>query len=128
MLKAGAGGYKEAVPIGFLVRVTEGIVGWVTQTGEPLMVGDVSKEPKYLFVQELADTRSELAVPIKIGTETLGVLDIQSTEPNAFDEIDLFTAQTLGDQVAIAIENARLYQETREMAVLEERNRMAREI
>jgi len=61
VLKARAGGYKEAVPIGFLIRVTEGIVGWVAQSGEPLMAGDVSKEPKYLFVQELADTRSELA-------------------------------------------------------------------
>jgi len=128
VLKAGAGGYKAAVPIGFLVKVTEGIVGWVVQRDEPLVVSDVSKEPKYLFVEALADTRSELAVPIKIGTEILGVLDIQSIELDAFDEIDLFTAQTLADQVAIAIENARLYQETREMAVLEERNRMAREI
>jgi len=92
------------------------------------MIGDVSKEPKYISVQELPDTRSELAVPIKIGTEILGVLDVQSIELDAFDEIDLFTVQTLGDQVAIAVENARLYQETREMAVLEERNRMAREI
>ncbi|GAI90722.1 unnamed protein product, partial [marine sediment metagenome] len=125
---AGAGGYKGAVPIGMPVKVTEGIVGWVVQTGEPLLANDVSKEPKYLFVEELADTRSELAVPVKIGTETLGVLDIESAEFNAFDEIDLFTAQTLADQVAIAIENTRLYQETREMAVLEERNRMAREI
>ncbi|MFC2002112.1 histidine kinase, partial [Chloroflexota bacterium] len=104
------------------------IVGSVAQTGEPLMTCDVSKEPKYLLVQELPDTRSELAVPIKIGTEILGVLDLQSIELDAFDEIDLFTVQTLGDQVAIAVENARLYQETREMAVLEERNRMAREI
>ena len=128
VLKAGAGGYRGTVPIGFLIRLTEGIVGMVAQTGEPLMAGDVSKEPKYILVQELPDTRSELAIPIKIGTETLGVLDIQSIELDAFDEIDLFTAQTLGDQVAIAIENARLYQETREMAVLEERNRMAREI
>jgi len=128
VLKAGAGGYKGPVPIGLSVKVTEGIVGWVVQTGEPLIVNDVSKEPKYLFAQELADTWSELVVPIKLGTERLGVLDIQSTELNAFDEIDLFTAQTLADQLAIALENARLYQETRDMAVLEERNRMAREI
>ncbi|MFC1902981.1 histidine kinase [Chloroflexota bacterium] len=128
VLKAGAGGYKGTVPIGFQIRPTEGIVGSVAQTGEPLMTCDVSKEPKYLLVQELPDTGSELAVPIKIGTEILGVLDVQSIELDAFDEIDLFTIQTLSAQVAIAVENARLYQETREMAVLEERNRMAREI
>ncbi len=58
----------------------------------------------------------------------MGVLDIESTEINGFDEADIFTAQTLADQLAVAIENARLYQETRQMAVTEERNRMAREI
>ena len=128
VLRAGAGGYKGAVPIGSTVKVSEGIVGWVVQTGEPLLANDVAKEPKYLFVEELADTRSELAVPIKLGAETLGVLDLESAELDAFDETDLSTAQTLSDQVAIAIENARLYQETRQMAVIEERNRMAREI
>lgn len=128
VLRGGAGGYKGAIPIGSTVKLSEGIVGWVVQTGEPLLANDVSKEPKYLFVKELADTRSELAVPIKVGAETLGVLDIESAEIDAFDETDLSTAQTLADQLAIAIENARLYQETRQMAVIEERNRMAREI
>jgi signal transduction histidine kinase/HAMP domain-containing protein len=128
VLKASASELKVEVPIGFHIKLAEGIVGWVAHNGEPLIAGDVSKESKYLLIQELADTRSELAVPIQIGIEILGVLDIQSTELNAFDEVDLFTAQTLADQVAIAIENARLYQETREMAVIEERNRMAREI
>lgn len=128
VLRAGAGGYKGAVPIGLTLKVSEGIVGWVVQTGEPLLAKDVSKEPRYLFVEELADTRSELAVPIKLGAETLGVLDIESAELDAFDETDLSTAQTLADQLAIAIENARLYQETSQMAVIEERNRMAREI
>ena len=128
VLKAGAGGYKGAVPIGFVVRLTEGIVGRVAKTGEPLNVGDVSKEPRYVPFPELSDTQSELAVPIRIGTETLGVLDVESNDLEAFDEIDLFTVQTIGDQLAIAIENARLYQESRDIAILEERNRMAREI
>jgi signal transduction histidine kinase len=63
-----------------------------------------------------------------MGGRVLGVLDIESKEINGFDEADIFTAQTLADQLAVAIENARLYQETRQMAVTEERNRMAREI
>jgi signal transduction histidine kinase len=127
-LKAGAGGYRGEVPAGFVIGKGEGIIGWVGRTGEPLSVGDVGQEPRYISTEILPDTRSELAVPIKIGGEILGVLDIESRELNAFDEIDLFTALTLADQVAIAVENARLYQETREMAVLDERNRMAREI
>jgi len=122
--------YEGIVPAQYAhrVKVTEGMTGWVYRNGEPLLANDVSKEPRYLFNEERPDTRSELGVPIKIGTETLGVLDIESVDVDAFDEIDLFTAQTLADQLAIAIENTRLYRETRDMAVLEERNRMAREI
>jgi GAF domain-containing protein len=128
ILRAGVGGYRGDAPIGLPLHAATGIVGWVAQTGEPLLANDVSKEPKFIFLEELADTQSELAVPIRISHETLGVLDIESAELNAFDEVDLFTAQTLADQIAIAIENTRLYQETGEMAVIEERNRMAREI
>jgi signal transduction histidine kinase len=128
VLKAGAGGYRETVPEGLVLHPNEGIVGSAAGSGEPLNIGDVSREPRYIASEELPDTRSELAVPIKIGTEVLGVLDLQSTDTGAFDEIDVFTAQTLADQLAVAIENARLYRETRDIAVLEERNRLAREI
>jgi len=103
-------------------------VGWVAKTGEPLLANDVSQEPRYRAVEALSDIRSELAVPVKMGEKVLGVLDIESVEVDAFGEADLFTAQTLADQLAVAIENARLYQETRQMAVMDERNRMAREI
>ena len=128
VLKAGAGGYKKTVPVGMVIHANEGIVGGAAGSGEELNISDISQEPRYIASEELPDTRSELAVPIKIGTETLGVLDLQSTDTGAFDEIDVFTAQTLADQLAVAIENARLYRETRDIAVLEERNRMAREI
>jgi len=128
VLKARANGNKSTTPVGFTIRMHEGIVGTVAKTGEPLNVGNITKESGYVLSQEFAKTQSEMSVPIKIGNEMLGVLDIQSIDPDAFDEIDLFTIQTLGDQLAVAIENARLYQESRGMAVLEERNRMAREI
>jgi signal transduction histidine kinase len=128
VLKAGAGGNREAMPLGTLVRLGEGIVGKAAKAGEPLAVSDVSREPGDVPSRSLPDTRSEMAVPIKVGASVLGVLDVQSISPDAFDEVDLFTVRTLGDQLAIAIENARLYEESRGMAILEERNRMAREI
>jgi signal transduction histidine kinase len=128
VLRAQAGGDKATTPIGLLVRMNEGIVGSVAYSGTVLNVGDVTTEFGSNLPRESSATRAELAIPIKMGFETLGVLDIQSIETGAFDEIDLFTAQTLGDQLAVAIENARLYQESRDIAVLEERNRMAREI
>lgn len=127
-LKAGDGGYAGEVPVGLAVRPGEGVVGRVAATGELMNVADTRQTPEYPAGRGLPDTRSGLAVPIRMGPEILGVLEVASREAGAFDEIDVFTVQTLGDQLAVAVENARLYRETRDMAVLEERNRMAREI
>ena len=98
----------------------EGITGWAAKTGEPLLVGDVSKEPRYLFVEELADTRSELVVPIKIKDKVIGVLDIESVELNAFDESDLATFTILAEMIAIAIENASLYKKSERLAITDD--------
>jgi len=65
----------------------------------------------YLLLAEIADTKSELAVPIKIKDQVIGTLDVQSRELDAFDESDLVTLQTLASQAGIAIENAWLYEE-----------------
>jgi len=122
-------GQEGLIPVGVPLEIDEdSIVGWVAQTGEPLLANDVGKEPKYRAVEALSSTKSELAVAVKMGEKVLGVLDIESTEVDAFGEADLFTAQTLADQLAVALENARLYEETRQLAVMDERNRMAREI
>jgi signal transduction histidine kinase len=102
----------------------QGIIGWVAGSGLPLLVNDVSQEPRYVPHEALSDTRSELAVPLKIGLRVIGVLDVQSDELNAFDLDDVAVLQALGDQVAIAIENARLFEELEEhKATLEERVR-----
>lgn len=126
---AGAGGYKSGPPIGMKFDLDgPGICAWAAKTGEAKIVNDVSKEPRYIPLDDLRETKSELAVPINVGDRVAGILDIQSTELNAFDGEDLFNAQILANQLAVAIENARLFDETRDLAVLEERNRMAREI
>ena len=94
----------------------DGITGWVAGTGQPRLVPDVDRDPHYLRFSQEVPTRSELAVPIKLQGKVIGVLDAQSAEPAAFAPIDLFTLQTVADQLAIAIENARLYAETRRRA------------
>lgn len=127
-LSAGAGGYESEIPTGFSINFGQGIVGTAAQNEEFVAVADVSIDSRYIASEQLPNTRSELSVPIKLGTEMLGVLDVQSEEINAFDEIDIFTVQTIGDQLAVAIQNARYYLETRELAVITERNRLAREI
>ncbi|MDH4138552.1 MAG: ATP-binding protein, partial [Anaerolineae bacterium] len=102
----------------------QGIIGWVARSGVPLLINDVSQEPRYVPHDALPATRSELAIPLKIGLRVIGVLDVQSDELNAFDLDDVAVLQALGDQVAIAIENARLFEELEEhKATLEERVR-----
>jgi len=102
----------------------QGIIGWVAGSGLPLLVNDVSQEPRYIPNDALPATRSELAVPLKIGQRVIGILDVQSDELNAFDLDDVAILQALGDQVAIAINNARLFKELEEhKATLEERVR-----
>ncbi|HUS69267.1 MAG TPA: GAF domain-containing protein [Anaerolineae bacterium] len=90
------------------VRLGRGISGWVARTGEPLLAPDVSQEPRYLLLDNSAETKSELAVPLRTKTEIIGVLDVQSDQLNAFDEGDLVVLQSLANLTAIAIEEARL--------------------
>ena len=71
---------------------------------------------------------SEIAVPIRVGEDLVGVLDITSRGSHPLDEQDLFAAQTLADQLAIAIENSRLYQQAHELAASRERQRLARDL
>ena len=96
----------------------EGIVGWVAATREPLVVPDVRQDKRFILDPDkmLVDTRSEVAVPLIYGDRILGVLDVQSTELNAFDDDFVFVLSTLGAQVAVALEDARLFQSQREEA------------
>jgi signal transduction histidine kinase len=105
----------------------EGLSGWVAGSGRPLIVPDVTQEPRYILMQGSA-ARSELTVPLKIKEQVIGVLDVQSDQLDDFDETDLVVMQLLAGQAAIAIENARLYEQARQLAVVEERNRLARDL
>ena len=98
------------------------------QTGEPQLVNDVTQDPYYLADGGMPDTRSELVVPLRLGNRMLGTLDVNSTQVNGFTPEDVLVIRSLGDQIAIAIENARLYDRSRELAVMQERNRLAREL
>ncbi|MGD2179062.1 MAG: GAF domain-containing protein, partial [Anaerolineae bacterium] len=104
-----------------------GITGWVAAAGEPLLVPDVSQDPRYVWMRG-SSTLSELVVPIKLKGQVIGVLDAQSDRLNAFDESDVTVLQSLADQTAVAIDNARLYEQARRLAVVQERQRLAREL
>jgi len=85
----------------------EGIVGWVAETEEPYLVGNVKADPR--FVRRLSGTQSELAVPIFKGTQLIGVLNVEHPQPNAFVREDVPLLEAIASQVVIAIDNARLY-------------------
>jgi GAF domain-containing protein len=101
---------------GLPVAVGEGIIGTAAGSGQTVLVNDVSADPRYVYVQALPDTRAELAVPLKIEDRVLGVLDVQSTAAGAFGPDDCFVVETLADQIAVAIHEARLYQAARRRA------------
>ena len=93
----------------FCCQMGEGIIGWVAQQGEPLLVSNVSQEPRYRFADTWPKTQAELAVPLLVETKVVGVLDVQSDQVNAFSDEDAFVLQALADQVAVAVQNASLY-------------------
>jgi len=90
-----------------------GIVGFVSSRGEARIALDTGADAVYFDNPDLPDTRSEMALPLSINNQVIGALDVQSVEPNAFSQEDVNTLSTLADQVSIAIQNARLYEETR---------------
>jgi len=92
----------------------QGIVGNVTFTGAPRIALNVGEDAVYFNNPDLPDTRSEMSLPLKASGRVFGALDVQSVEPNAFRTEDIASLSLLADQVGIAIENARLYQTTRE--------------
>jgi FOG: GAF domain len=88
------------------------IVGFVTSRNEPRVALDVGADSVYFDNPDLPNTRSEMALPLRIGGRVIGALDVQSLQPNAFSEEDIAALTILADQVAIAIENARLFSES----------------
>lgn len=98
------------------VHLGEGIIGHVAQTGDELLANDVSQEPRYRPLDALPETRSEVALPLRVRDRLLGVLDVQSNQANDFDETDMLVLRALAGNIAIAVEDARLYSALRRRA------------
>jgi sigma-B regulation protein RsbU (phosphoserine phosphatase) len=90
-------------------RLGRGIIGHVAQSGEEILANDVSREPRYRYEDALPETRSEVALPLKIENRVLGVLDVQSDQPDDFQETDMLVLRALAHNISIAVEDARLY-------------------
>ena len=119
---ANSTGGKKMLERGHKLRVGQtGMVGLVSAIGTPRIALDVGSDAVFFDNPDLPNTRSEMALPLRIADEIIGVLDVQSTEENAFQEEDTEVLSTLADQVAVAIQNSRTYQTMQEL--LEEAQR-----
>jgi len=108
-------GGRRMLARGHKLRVGEqGIVGYVTGTGEPRIALDVGDDAVHFENPDLPLTRSEMALPLIVGDRVLGALNVQSAEEGAFTQEDIAVLRVLADQVAVAIENARLFDATQE--------------
>jgi GAF domain-containing protein len=115
ILKAAAGETGDQFPINrFKLPVgKEGVVGYVARHGEPRVIQDVPSDPFHFVNPALPETLSEAALPIRVGRQVLGVLNLQSREKAAFGEDPINVLQNIADQLAIAIENSNLTKEHR---------------
>jgi len=106
-------GGKKLLDSGYRLRVgTEGIIGFVAAEKKPHISLDVGKDAIFFDSPELPETRSELSLPLIVRSKVVGVLDLQSSEVNAYRYEDLDIFQTMADQIAVTIENARLLTES----------------
>jgi putative methionine-R-sulfoxide reductase with GAF domain len=91
---------------------SQSIIGQTTLSGQPVIVNDVSREANYFPNPLLPETRSELGIPLINTGQVIGVLDVQSVNLNAFSDDDVRILQVMGDQLAVAIQNAELFTRT----------------
>jgi sigma-B regulation protein RsbU (phosphoserine phosphatase) len=119
--------YQENIQLKHDIPIGRGLVGAAVQTREAVLAADVKKDPRYILLNP--ETRSELAVPLIYKERVIGVLDLEHVKRNFFNEEHKRTITTLAAQIAIAIENARLYQEiARQEKRLERDLALAREL
>ena len=112
---ANSDGGKKMLANNHKLKVGEtGIVGFVTGAGRPRVALDTGADAVFFNNPFLPETRSEIALPLLAGQEIIGALDVQSTVPNAFGQEDITILTALADQVSVAIQNAKQYEENRQ--------------
>jgi serine phosphatase RsbU (regulator of sigma subunit)/putative methionine-R-sulfoxide reductase with GAF domain len=107
---------RDKAVISLEVELGQGLIGRAAQSGEEIICDDVRAEKLYRFIDYLPETLSEVVLPLKIGERVLGVLDVQSNQLKGFHPNDLLVLRALADNIATAIEGARLYEDLRSRA------------
>lgn len=118
-------GYAPGSESSLHMKCDQGLVGAAATTGEEVIVPDVKADPRY--VQANPNTRSEIVVPIKVSDRVIGVINLESTELNAYDQNDLSLITAFASQAGISIERAMLHESNLEAKQLEAQLNVARE-
>lgn len=126
VLNTVGGWYKHIVKGEYRLPVTQGIMGAAARTRQVVLVNDVASDPRHVPTPGAVGITAELALPIRLGDRMLGVLNVESPDP--FTPEDAASLGIVADQLAVAIENVRLYDRGQRLAVLEERQRLARDL
>lgn len=108
------------------LRLGEGFIGYVAQTGKPIICHDVSQDSRYYQARE--QTRSEMVAPIISNDKVIGVFDLESNEINAYNDDDLQVLTLLASQVAIIIEKAELHEQLIEKKRIQAQLEVARQV
>ena len=119
-------GYPTGSEHAFDLQVGQGIVGWVAKNGQPLIVPDVARDPRYVAARP--STRSEVAAPLLVEGRTIGVFNLESDQDDAYHDGHLELLAVFAAQAAVAVERARLTRELLERRRLEKELAIAREI
>ena len=128
LVLAAANGFYGNRIIGYRQHINLGVLGRALRTSQSQIITNVNEDPDYLRTTARPDTRSEICVPIEAGGRMLGLLNAESPEIAAFRDEDRAMLETIADILAGSLENLRLYRRAQTAAVLEERNRLAREL
>ncbi|MGQ9817282.1 MAG: diguanylate cyclase [bacterium] len=120
VLKKLSKGFRDEVPRDLRMKFGQGIVGTSAQIGKTIVVNDTRNDTRYIAFGQTS-TRSEVAIPLMIKRELIGVLDVQCDKPNAFDDGSVRILELIGDRLSVAFHNAMLYEDalarSRELSV-----------
>ncbi len=108
-IKLRASSHAELDSRSLIVKPGDGLIGWAYAHAQTVYSPDVENDPRYVQLKVLDQTRSEIAVPLIVEKRVLGILDVQSDQPNVFKSEDVFTLESLGGQLALAINEAQVY-------------------
>ena len=121
-----AHGFSDAARGRLHLKLNQGVTGWVAKTGKAIIIPNVKKHPRYVEVD--SRIKSEVAVPIKIGSRTIGVFTLSSKYLYAFNQNQLKMLQAFASSASIALQNARLYQQTLQKREIDKDLQVAKQI